>query len=90
MKVVVSCGGLGTRLREHSETIPKLESGAVLWQAVSRLAPHREDHRRADRSNDAHGQRAIYPSLGELASQGPCAAAGLRRAFKRIRGFSWR
>jgi len=24
MKVVVSCGGLGTRLREHLETIPKL------------------------------------------------------------------
>jgi glucose-1-phosphate cytidylyltransferase len=23
MKVVLFCGGLGTRLREHSETIPK-------------------------------------------------------------------
>ena len=23
MKVVLFCGGLGTRIREHSETIPK-------------------------------------------------------------------
>jgi glucose-1-phosphate cytidylyltransferase len=38
MKVVLFCGGLGTRLREHSETIPKplvsLGYRPVLWHAM--------------------------------------------------------
>lgn len=42
MKVVLFCGGLGTRLREHSETIPKplVEIGGrpILWHLMSYYA----------------------------------------------------
>lgn len=42
MKVVLFCGGLGTRLREHSETIPKplVEIGRrpILWHLMSYYA----------------------------------------------------
>src|SRR5690242_4456992 len=38
MKVVLFCGGLGTRLREHSDTIPKplvnVGSRPILWHVM--------------------------------------------------------
>ena len=38
MKVVLFCGGLGTRLREHSETIPKplvnIGTRPILWHLM--------------------------------------------------------
>ena len=44
MKVVLFCGGLGTRLREHSETIPKplVNIGArpILWHLMRYYAHH--------------------------------------------------
>lgn len=42
MKVVLFCGGLGTRLREHSETIPKplvnVGSRPILWHLMKYYA----------------------------------------------------
>jgi glucose-1-phosphate cytidylyltransferase len=42
MKVVLFCGGLGTRLREYSETIPKpmVEIGyrPILWHVMKYYA----------------------------------------------------
>src|SRR3954447_8264301 len=42
MKVVIFCGGLGTRLREHSETIPKplvnVGFRPILWHLMSYYA----------------------------------------------------
>jgi glucose-1-phosphate cytidylyltransferase len=44
MKVVLFCGGLGTRLREHSDTIPKplvnIGSRPVLWHLMRYYAHH--------------------------------------------------
>jgi glucose-1-phosphate cytidylyltransferase len=38
MKVVLFCGGLGTRLREHSDTIPKplvnIGTRPILWHLM--------------------------------------------------------
>lgn len=48
MKVVLFCGGLGTRLREHSETIPKplvpIGSRPIIWHLMKYYAfyGHRE------------------------------------------------
>jgi len=48
MKVVLFCGGLGTRLREHSETIPKplvnIGSRPIIWHLMRYYAHfgHRE------------------------------------------------
>lgn len=42
MKVVLFCGGLGTRLREHSDTIPKplvpVGSRPIIWQLMKYYA----------------------------------------------------
>ena len=42
MKVVLFCGGLGTRLREHSETIPKplatIGSRPIIWHLMKYYA----------------------------------------------------
>jgi len=44
MKVVLFCGGLGTRLREHSETIPKplvnIGSRPIVWHLMRYYAQH--------------------------------------------------
>jgi glucose-1-phosphate cytidylyltransferase len=44
MKVVLFCGGLGTRLREHSDTIPKplvnIGSRPILWHLMRYYAYH--------------------------------------------------
>ena len=44
MKVVLFCGGLGTRLREHSDTIPKplvnIGTRPVLWHLMRYYAYH--------------------------------------------------
>jgi glucose-1-phosphate cytidylyltransferase len=44
MKVVIFCGGLGTRLREHSETIPKplvnIGYRPILWHLMKYYAHH--------------------------------------------------
>jgi len=44
MKVVLFCGGLGTRLREHSNTIPKplvpIGSRPIIWQLMKYYAEH--------------------------------------------------
>jgi glucose-1-phosphate cytidylyltransferase len=44
MKVVLFCGGLGTRLREHSDTIPKplvnIGSRPILWHLMRYYAHH--------------------------------------------------
>ncbi|QOJ31284.1 MAG: glucose-1-phosphate cytidylyltransferase [Gammaproteobacteria bacterium] len=44
MKVVIFCGGLGTRLREHSDTIPKPLVGIgyrpILWHLMKFYAHH--------------------------------------------------
>jgi glucose-1-phosphate cytidylyltransferase len=44
MKVVVFCGGLGTRLREHSDTIPKalvtIGYRPILWHLMRYYAHH--------------------------------------------------
>jgi len=44
MKVVLFCGGLGTRLREHSETIPKplvpIGSRPIIWHLMKYYAFH--------------------------------------------------
>ena len=43
MKVVLFCGGLGTRLREYSETIPKplvqIGTRPIIWHIHRRTAP---------------------------------------------------
>src|SRR5271168_4155364 len=42
MKVVLFCGGLGTRLREHSETLPKslvnVGSRPIIWHLMKYYA----------------------------------------------------
>ena len=44
MKVVIFCGGLGTRLREHSDTIPKplvnIGNRPILWHLMKYYAHH--------------------------------------------------
>lgn len=44
MKVVLFCGGLGTRLREHSETIPKplvnIGTRPIIWYLMKYYAHH--------------------------------------------------
>ena len=44
MKVVLFCGGLGTRLREHSDTIPKplvpIGGRPIIWQLMKYYAHH--------------------------------------------------
>ena len=44
MKVVLFCGGMGTRLREHSDTIPKplvnIGSRPILWHLMRYYAHH--------------------------------------------------
>src|SRR5210317_2234419 len=44
MKVVLFCGGLGTRLREHSNTIPKplvpIGTRPIIWQLMKYYAHH--------------------------------------------------
>jgi glucose-1-phosphate cytidylyltransferase len=44
MKVVLFCGGLGTRLREHSETIPKplvpIGARPIIWHLMKYYAHH--------------------------------------------------
>src|SRR5271170_5953156 len=44
MKVVLFCGGLGTRLREHSDTIPKplvsIGPRPILWHLMRYYAHH--------------------------------------------------
>lgn len=44
MKVVLFCGGLGTRLREHSETIPKplvpIGKRPIIWHLMKYYAHH--------------------------------------------------
>ena len=44
MKVVIFCGGLGTRLREHSDTIPKplvtIGYRPILWHLMKFYAHH--------------------------------------------------
>jgi len=44
MKVVLFCGGLGTRLREYSETIPKplvtIGNRPILWHLMRYYAHH--------------------------------------------------
>ncbi len=45
MKVVLFCGGLGTRLREHSDTIPKplvnVGYRPILWHLMRYYAHYR-------------------------------------------------
>ena len=44
MKVVIFCGGMGTRLREHSDTIPKplvpIGTRPILWHLMKYYAHH--------------------------------------------------
>ena len=79
MKVVLFCGGLGTRIREYSENIPKPMVPLVNGKLLDRIGYHTRDYfyRRMDRFADI--PRGILAHSTHVRGIGTCDGDGIEK-----------